>query len=48
MLLVKAYLRRHWQHFQDSLYPERDLAEACFAAVTADKARGWFRDCGYL
>lgn len=47
-LEVKAYIRRNFRHFQNSQFPERDLAEACFNAITAEKARGWFRDCGYL
>jgi hypothetical protein len=45
---VKKYLRRNYWQFQNSLFPERDLADACFAAITAEKAQGWFRDCGYL
>jgi DDE superfamily endonuclease len=28
--------------------PYEMLWEAVFSAVTPDKARGWFKDCGYL
>jgi transposase len=45
---VKAYLRRNFQRFQDCEFPEQELVDACFAAVDAAKARGWFKDCGYL
>jgi transposase len=45
---VKAYLRRNFQKFQDCEFPEQELVDACFAAVDAVKARGWFKDCGYL
>jgi len=45
---VKAHLRRHYHHFFDSEYPEQDLINACFEAVSPVKAKGWFRDCGYL
>ena len=46
--LVKAHLRRHYHRFVDSEYPEQDLINACFEAVSPMKAKGWFRDCGYL
>ena len=46
--LVKAHIRRHYHHFVDSEYPEQDLINACFEAVSPEKAKGWFRDCGYL
>ena len=36
--IVKHWLCQHWRQLQDSQYPERDLAEACFMAVTAEKA----------
>jgi len=45
---LKAFLRRHCSMFQNSCFPEQDLAEACFIAVTAEKARGWYRDSGYI
>lgn len=45
---VKYWLRRHWPDFQDSLFPEIDLMEACMQAVTAEKAAGWFRHSGYI
>jgi len=45
---LKKWLRRHWRQLQHSEYPEQDLREACFMAVTAEKARGWYRDSGYL
>ncbi|KAF8836975.1 hypothetical protein BDN67DRAFT_872210, partial [Paxillus ammoniavirescens] len=44
---VKYYSHRHWWRFQESEFPMVDLAEACVSAVTADKAKGWFKDCGY-
>ncbi|KAH7917677.1 hypothetical protein BV22DRAFT_986220, partial [Leucogyrophana mollusca] len=47
LLIVKHYLRRHWQRLQDSRFLVLDFMEACFAAVTPAKARGWFTDCGY-
>ena len=46
--LVKAHLRRHYHRFVNSEYPEQDLVNACFEAVSPEKAKGWFRDCGYL
>lgn len=30
------------------MYPEQDLREACFRAVTAANARGWYEHSGYL
>ncbi|PPQ96959.1 hypothetical protein CVT26_005981 [Gymnopilus dilepis] len=45
---VKAYLRRNYRRFSDSEFPEQELRNACFEAVTPEKAKGWFRDCGYL
>lgn len=45
---VKYYLRRHWRGFLGSEFPTIDLAEACTVAVTAEKARGWFQECGYM
>jgi len=45
---VKAYLRRNFRQFQDCEFPEQELVNACFAAVDATKARGWFKDCRYL
>lgn len=48
IVVVKAHLRRYYHRFVDSLFPEQDLIDACFMAVTPEKARGWFRDCGYL
>jgi len=47
-LLVKAHLRRHYHCFVDSECPEQNLINACFEAVSPEKAKGWFRDCGYL
>lgn len=46
--LVKQWLRRHWLEFQDSHFPEQDLREACFRAVTAENTRGWYSHSGYL
>jgi len=48
LLIVKKWLRRHWRQLQESDYPEQDLREACFMAVTAENARGWYRHSGYL
>jgi len=48
LLLVKAYLRRHWMWAQDSAFPERDLIEACYSAVNGENAKGWFQSSGYL
>jgi len=45
---VKSYLRCHYHQFDNGIYPEQDIRDACFAAVTPEKAQGWFRDCGYL
>jgi hypothetical protein len=45
---VKYYLRRHWTRFLDCELPEIELEMACYEAVTAEKARGWFSDCGYI
>lgn len=45
---VKAYLRRHYQDFQNSQHPEADLTQAAFTAITEDKAGGWFHDSGYV
>ncbi|KAF8798408.1 hypothetical protein BYT27DRAFT_7228453 [Phlegmacium glaucopus] len=45
---VKAHLRRYYYRFANSHFPEQDLIDACFEVVTPEKARGWFRDCGYL
>ena len=45
---VKAYLRRNFRRFQDCEFPEQELVDACFTVVNAEKARGWFKDCGYL
>lgn len=42
------YLRRHYHRFCDSVYPEQDLVDICFEAVTEKDARAWFKDCGYL
>lgn len=48
MLLVKKWLRRHWLELQNSQFPEQDLREACFRAVTAMNTRGWYEHSGYL
>jgi len=45
---VKAHLRRYYHRFANSRFPEQELVNACFEAVTPEKARGWFQDCGYL
>jgi hypothetical protein len=47
-LPVKVWLRRHREQFARSEYPERELLDACFSAVTAEKSRGWFSHSGYL
>ena len=47
-ILVKSHLRRYCHRFMNSHFPEQDLIDACFECVTAEKAQGWFRDCGYL
>jgi len=39
---VKAHLRRYYYCFANSHFPEQDLVDACFEAVTAEKAQGWF------
>ncbi|KZS87011.1 hypothetical protein SISNIDRAFT_420153 [Sistotremastrum niveocremeum HHB9708] len=43
---VKSWLRRHYERCQQSEDPELILYEAC-TEVTAAKACGWFRNCGY-
>lgn len=47
-ILVKYYLRRHGDVCEDDDFPEVALMEACVAAVSADKARGWYEHSGYL
>ena len=42
------YLQHHYHHFCDSVYPEQDLVDICFKAVTKKDACAWFKDCGYL
>ncbi|KAJ7880817.1 hypothetical protein B0H14DRAFT_2340637, partial [Mycena olivaceomarginata] len=44
---VKAWIRRHWRHMQNSDTPEIDLLEVC-GVVTAESAQGWFRHSGFL
>ena len=46
--IVKMYLHRHYHRFCDSVYPEQDLVDICFEAVTEEDAHAWFKDCGYL
>ncbi|KAG2103369.1 uncharacterized protein F5147DRAFT_277755 [Suillus discolor] len=46
--IVKKWLRRHWRELRHSQFPEQDLREACFRAVNAENARGWYRHSGYL
>jgi hypothetical protein len=46
--IVKAWLRRYWRRLQDSQFPEQDLADACFMAVTAENTCGWFAHSGHL
>ena len=48
LITVKKWLCRHWWQLQQSEYPEQDLREACFIAVTAENARGWYRHSGYF
>lgn len=45
--IVKAWIRRHWRRLANSQTPKVDLLEAC-GAVTAEKARSWFRHSGYM
>lgn len=45
-LAVKHWIRRNWRNMQAAEYPEIALLEAS-GAVTAEKARGWFRHSGY-
>ncbi|KZP29699.1 hypothetical protein FIBSPDRAFT_726953 [Athelia psychrophila] len=44
---VKTWIRRHWQRLANSETPEIDLLKAC-GAITAEKAKGWFRHSGYI
>ncbi len=46
IVLVKAWLRRHWQMACDHAQPEIVLLEAC-GQVTMEKALGWVRHAGY-
>ena len=43
---VKAWIRRNWGHVQTAEDPFIALYEAS-GAVTADKAKEWFRHSGY-
>jgi len=45
-LTVKHWIRRNWRKVQAAEYPEIALLESS-AAVTAEKARGWFVHSGY-
>ncbi len=45
-LVVKHWIRRNWRRVQAAEYPEIALLESS-AAVTAEKARGWFVHSGY-
>ncbi|RPD53269.1 hypothetical protein L227DRAFT_513527, partial [Lentinus tigrinus ALCF2SS1-6] len=44
---VKYHLRRHGDPCDLGGVPEVQLMEACMAAVTAEKAQGWYRHSGY-
>ena len=46
ILVVKAWLRRHWEMARDHAHPEIVLLEAC-GQITAEKATGWIRHAGY-
>lgn len=46
-LLVKAHLRLNTTYHQASHTPVADLLDAC-AVVTPEKARAFFRLCGYV
>ncbi|TFK87765.1 hypothetical protein K466DRAFT_490291, partial [Polyporus arcularius HHB13444] len=45
---VKYHLRRHSEHYVNSVTPEADLLQACLVSVTPEKAHGWYRHSGYL
>ncbi|KIK78852.1 hypothetical protein PAXRUDRAFT_162889, partial [Paxillus rubicundulus Ve08.2h10] len=43
----QALIQESPSFFLDDEFPMVDLAEACVFTVTADKAKSWFKDCGY-
>lgn len=45
---LKKWFRRHWRDLRHSQFPEQDLREACFRAINAENARGWYMHIGYL
>ncbi|KAF7300538.1 Fe-containing alcohol dehydrogenase [Mycena chlorophos] len=45
---ILTYLRRNWREFEYSETPVADLYIACFEAVTAEKAVGWYGHSGYI
>ena len=51
---IKAWIRSHRDEVLIEMdgspesHPYEILWQAVFTAVTVDKVRGWFRDCGYL
>ncbi len=46
ILAVKHWIQKNWCNVQAAEYPEIALLES-LAAVTAEKARGWFVHLGY-
>ena len=46
ILVVKAWLHRHWEMAWDHAHPEIVLLEAC-GQIMAEKAMGWIRHAGY-
>ena len=46
IILVKAWLHRHWQMAHDRKQPDILLLEAC-GQITVEKAVGWIRHTGY-
>lgn len=51
---IKAWIRRQGSYFRnafnvpDSTVGVRALAAGILQCVTPDKARGWYRHCGYM
>ncbi|KAF8840315.1 hypothetical protein BDN67DRAFT_903771 [Paxillus ammoniavirescens] len=45
-LLQPTFRRWRWRCFWESEFPMVDLVEAYVSAVTADKAKGWFKIVG--
>ncbi|KAI0370435.1 hypothetical protein BV20DRAFT_944180, partial [Pilatotrama ljubarskyi] len=45
---VKYHFRRHGLMWDEEDRPELGIMEGCVAAVTPEKARGWYAHSGYI